>query len=298
MVSPRSTANGTDIWSDWLARTRHGEDRAERKRILRHLEPFRRQILSRACIRQGDIVVDIGCGDGFLAFAALRRVGVAGKIVFVDISPSMLDICRNKAARLGAYERCHFVCSPASDLSQIGTASVDVILLRSVLIYEVHKEAAFREMYRVLRDNGRLSLFEPICRYSRRSTFVGPWDLSEEPEIANKLDAAIERLQPANTDPMYDFDERDLLRMAEDAGFKDIQGDYSTRVLPARPRPWMLVLRTAHNPMRPSLGEIISQTLSSDEVRRLESVLRPKVEGGIGLERSASLFLAATKQAP
>jgi len=57
-------------------------------------------------------------------------------------------------------ERAEFVRAAAEDLSSIPDASVDVVTTRSVLIHAQDKDAAFREFHRVLRPEGRLSIFE------------------------------------------------------------------------------------------------------------------------------------------
>ena len=48
----------------------------------------------------------------------------------------------------------------------------DAVTVRSVLIYVAAKAASFREFARVLRPGGRLSIFEPINRWSGRPYFL------------------------------------------------------------------------------------------------------------------------------
>jgi arsenite methyltransferase len=42
-------------------------------------------------------VLDVGCGDGLIAFGALDRVGEEGQVIFSDISQDLLDHCRSLA---------------------------------------------------------------------------------------------------------------------------------------------------------------------------------------------------------
>ena len=51
---------------------------------------------------------------------------------------------------------------PATDLSAIATASVDVVVERAVLLFIEDRARAFSEYHRVLRAGGRLSLGEPL----------------------------------------------------------------------------------------------------------------------------------------
>lgn len=111
-------------------------------------------------------MLDVGCGDGLIAFAASQEVGPSGSVIFSDVSTDLLGRCRQPAAELGINKRCRFEQAAASELSPIQDASVDAVTLRSVLIYEPDKAAAFAEFHRVLRPGGRLSLFEPINSFA------------------------------------------------------------------------------------------------------------------------------------
>src|SRR3954462_11646593 len=83
-----------DVWADWLGRRRDGGSPARRLRKLDRLAPGRDQVLAGAAIAPGDVVVDVGCGDGMLGLAALAQVGEGGRVVFLDVSAALLDRCR------------------------------------------------------------------------------------------------------------------------------------------------------------------------------------------------------------
>lgn len=107
-------------------------------------------------------MLDVGTGDGLIAFGALERLSPAGHVVISDISLDLLDHCRAAAAAEGLLDRCRFVPASADSLADIADASVDVITTRSVLIYVKDKANALQAFYRVLRPGGRISVFEPI----------------------------------------------------------------------------------------------------------------------------------------
>ena len=96
-------------------------------------------------------------------------------------------------------ERCQFLNASADDLSSITTdATIDMITTRSVLIYVLAKQQAFNKFYRTLKPDGRLSIFEPINRFSSpepRDRF-GPYDAKPIMEIAEKVSTAPRAKRP------------------------------------------------------------------------------------------------------
>jgi ubiquinone/menaquinone biosynthesis C-methylase UbiE len=287
-------AAARDRWAEWLAERRFGGDAAVRNEMLARLAETRDRVLDRAGLREGETLLDVGCGEGLIGFGALERG--AGTVIFSDVSTDLLDFCREAATELGVLDRCRFVEASAEDLSTIGDASVDVATTRSVLIYVRDKAAAFRELARVLGRGGRISLSEPINRFALRDTdtWLG-YDLAPLRDIAEKMRALYEALQPRDSDPMLDFDERDLVRLAEEAGFFPIELWLKAVIEPAPARSWEGLLDTAGNPNIPTLREAMEQVLTPEERERFTARLRPLVESGQGELRMAFAHLAATR---
>lgn len=169
---------------------------------------------------------------------------------------------------------------------------------RSVLIYVERKREALAEFHRVLRPGGRISLFEPINRFGARfrveETFWG-FKLDGLDELAGKVQAVYSALQP-DTDPMLDFDERDL-ELARDAGFLPVELELNAQVVPHEATSWDLFVAVAGNPKIPTLDEAMNEALSPPERERLTSQLRPLVEAGGGISHSATAYLTGVKPA-
>lgn len=282
-----------DCWAEWLLRRRFGGD-PEIERLWRErLLATRERVLDRAELHEGETLLDVGCGDGLIAFGALERG--AAEVVFADVSEDLLEESRRLAGQLGLLERCRFLRAPADDLRDVDDASVDIVTTRSVLIYVDDKESAFREFSRVLRHRGRVSLFEPINRLNR---FGRAYDTAPVQELDDRIRAVFDALQPRDTDPMLNFDDRDLVELAEQAGFERIQLTLEVETERPEPMPWTSFLDTAWNPKIPTLREVIEQVLTEGERKRYEAHLRPLVEGGRGSRRMASAYLLAVKDAP
>jgi len=291
-------AKAPDRWHRWLTDVRFGGDPAVREHVLTEfLYPVRETVLDKAKLQSGDTVLDVGAGDGLIAFGALERIGLSGRVVFSDISQDLLDHCRAAAAAEGLLDRCQFVLASADSLADIADASVDVVTTRSVLIYVKDKAAALREFYRVLRPGGRISVFEPINVLMRDpDRFLG-YDITPVKPLAAKLKALYRSIQPPGDDPMLDFDDRDLVRHAEQAGFATIDLELRVTVKNGKhPVPWERALRMSGNPRVPPLGEALDQVLSPQEVTELTAYLKPLVESGAGRERNAVAYLTAAKE--
>jgi arsenite methyltransferase len=290
-------AKAPDRWHRWLLDVRFGGDPAARECLLTELlYPVRDTVLDKAKLQPGDTVLDVGAGDGLIAFGALERLGPSGRVVFCDISQDLLDHCRAAAAAEGLDDRCRFVLASADSLADIADASVDVVTTRSVLIYVKDKAAALREFYRVLRPGGRISVFEPINVLIRDPDQLLGYDITPVKPLVAKLRAFFESIQPPGADPMLDFDDRDLVRHAERAGFADIGLELRVTVKDGkRPVPWDRALRMSANPLVPPLGEALDRVLSPQEIAEFTAHLKPLVESGTGRERQALAYLAAAR---
>jgi arsenite methyltransferase len=287
-----------DQWHRWLLEVRHGGDAEFREQMLANLlHPVRDRVLERAELRPDDTLLDVGCGDGLIAFGALDRLGPAGRVIFSDVSQDLLDHCRAAAEVSGQLDRCEFVLAPADRLAGIADASVDVVTTRSVLIYVKDKAAVFGEFRRVLRPGGRISLFEPINTLMHgleHDTFMGYEVFSAIAPAVKKVKAVFRTYQPA-LDPMTDFDDRDLVRLAEEAGFDLVDLELRVTVRSSKaPVPWERFVRMSGNPLVPPLSDALDRALTEQEKAEFTAHLRPLVESGAGRDRRAGAYLKAS----
>jgi arsenite methyltransferase len=249
-----------DPWASWILERRFG-DPSQAERVLQELAPVRDRVLEGAGVDEGDVVLDVGAGDGLIAFGALPLVGETGKVIFADVSQELLDVSRDLAQELCAVDRCVFVLARAEDLGPITDASVDVVTTRSVVIYVEEKQRAFDEFHRVLRPGGRLSIFEPINRFAfpEPDGQFGGFDLSAVGPLVGRVKDTYNQLAGAGESTLIDFDERDLLAFAERAGFRKVELSYEVRIERgagvhwASDVTWDAFLRIAPNPLAPSL---------------------------------------------
>jgi arsenite methyltransferase len=289
-----------DRWATWLLDARFGGDTAQRDAMLSALYVYRDEVLRRAAIRPGDVVLDVGCGDGLIGFGAADLVGPSGRVVLSDISADLLAVCRDIAAVSGDptgtdTSRFAFVQTGLPALDGIESNSVDVATTRSVLIYVDDVAASFGALQRVLRPGGRLSIFEPISSFSRsdRPDRLWGFDVSGLETTADKVRQYYDGIAPGLA-TMLAFDERDLLRHAETAGFVDLQLAYTAEV--ARSGGSVDdMLRQAPNPLVPPLGEIVAAALTPPEQAALVERFVAELAAGRRERRLATVYLSATR---
>lgn len=80
-------------------------------------------MLQLAAVRAGDVVYDLGCGDGRIVIAAAQR-GARG--VCVDIDPQRIAESRENAGKAGVAERIEFL---EEDLAKVPLERATVVML-------------------------------------------------------------------------------------------------------------------------------------------------------------------------
>ena len=107
-------------------------------------------------IREGQVILDFGCGEGHYTIPAAKVVGEKGKIYAIDRDEEVLDelvklIKKNNIKNIEVIKR-------ESNIT-LENNSIDFLLCYDVVHYLKDRKIIYNEFYRVLKLKGIFSLY-------------------------------------------------------------------------------------------------------------------------------------------
>jgi ubiquinone/menaquinone biosynthesis C-methylase UbiE len=165
------------------------------------------RVADAARIETGQRVLDVACGTGVLAREIARRVGPSGAVVGVDVNEGMLAVARRNAPRI-EWRQGRAEALPFDD------DGFDHVVCQFALMFFEDRRAAIREMTRVLRPGGQLT----VAVWGRVENFGGYAALAA---LAERLFGP--RAGDALRAPFNLGDTRLLSSLFADAGVADVR---------------------------------------------------------------------------
>lgn len=132
-------------------------------------------------LREGDRVLDAGCGTGRALTPLRAAVGPAGVVIGADLTPDMLQA----AVRAGRDRDGRLLLTDVTALP-LRSQSLDAVFGAGLISHLPHPAENLRELARVVRPGGTLALFHPIGRAAlaaRQGRQITPDDLRAEPNL-------------------------------------------------------------------------------------------------------------------
>lgn len=136
-------------------------------------------------LREGDHVLDAGCGTGRALTPLRAAVGRSGVVLGADLTPAMLEA----AVRAGRNRDGVLLLADVATLP-LRTESLDAVFAAGLIAHLPHPAENLRELARVVRPGGLLALFHPIGRAAlaaRQGRQITPDDLRAEPNLGPVL---------------------------------------------------------------------------------------------------------------
>ena len=110
--------------------------------------------LNFANIKEGETVVDLGSGAGIDAFLASKLVKNEGKVIGIDFTDDMLKKAKSAAKEHG-FKNVEFRKGDIENSMPVEDHSVDAVISNCVINLTTDKVKAFKEVYRILKKNGK-----------------------------------------------------------------------------------------------------------------------------------------------
>ena len=132
-------------------------------------------------LREGDRVLDAGCGTGRALPPLRAAVGPSGVVLGADLTPAML----HEAVRAGRDREARLLLADVAALP-LRSRSLDAVFGAGLISHLPNPSENLRELARVVRPGGILALFHPIGRAAlatRRGRRITPKDLRAEPNL-------------------------------------------------------------------------------------------------------------------
>jgi demethylmenaquinone methyltransferase/2-methoxy-6-polyprenyl-1,4-benzoquinol methylase len=205
----RSVAGNYDLMNDLMSLGVH--------------RAWKRDFVAHSGVRLGDRVLDLAGGTGDIAALLSGIVGSNGHVVLTDINEAMLDVGRRRLEDRGIVGNVSYALVNAETLP-FDDNEFDAVTIAFGLRNVTDKDAALREMHRVLKPGGRALILEfSEVRHEPLKLVYDAWSFGVLP-LLGKLVADDEdsyrylaesiRKHPA---------QEELAQMMRGAGFHDVR---------------------------------------------------------------------------
>jgi len=165
-------------------------------------------------VREGDRVLDVGCGFGDTAIKLARLVGTSGEVVGVDCCDAFLEIA-DKEVKASGFANIRLMRGDAE--VSLPSDSFDFVFARFGTMFFANPVAGLRNMRRSLRPGGQM------VHIVWRNRADNPWLSMARDVVLRFLPPPGEDAQTCGPGPFSMSDESTVRAMMKAAGYVDVE---------------------------------------------------------------------------
>jgi SAM-dependent methyltransferase len=117
--------------------------------------------LAKAGLKEGQVVYDIGCGNGYMTRYMASIVGPTGHVYAMDSSSAQIELAKKRIQEAG-FTNVTFIEKSILEITNLGTPPADLAYSRMLLMHLTDPAKAIQNMIGFLKPGGTLALQEPI----------------------------------------------------------------------------------------------------------------------------------------
>ena len=185
----------------------------EQARIDRLMADLTEAALAAAAPKQGERVLDVGCGTGTTVLRLAEAVGPSGRVLGVDISEQQLALARQRVAAAGANQ-AQLVLDDAAT-HHFAPETFDLGFSRFGVMFFADPVSAFRNIRGAMKRSGRLLLAV------FRSGAENPWATASVAAISHLVPPSAP-LGPEEPGQFSWSDPARVKRILDGAGFRNV----------------------------------------------------------------------------
>lgn len=128
------------------------------------------EVVAQSGIMQGEVVADLGCGNGFYALPAAQMVGPSGTVYAVDVQTQKLAATISITNQFGCKNVRVMQANLGKPFMDIDPGSCDLVIVGNILHEIEQKDQLIKNIFRLLKKSGRVVAVE----WKRTATPFGP----------------------------------------------------------------------------------------------------------------------------
>jgi ubiquinone/menaquinone biosynthesis C-methylase UbiE len=145
-------------------------------------EEYRQICIDRAGIKEGNAVLDLGCGTGLNQPFLASLVGSNGKIIGIDASAKMLDHAKSRADQQGYADKLQLIQGDLRRLHELTITAFDVVIATLIFSVVPSWREVFASSFEFLKPGGRYSVMDNYWPDPPLRLWLMSWSYAADPK--------------------------------------------------------------------------------------------------------------------